>query len=370
MTTLDIFANNIINNPNNSISNLNLGENPNRWILIKGAKFFIVKKMNSIDSGKINDTINLKTNTSLYFDGNIVVIDNNNNTNIVEVLNPLTKNNTDNSIFNTVNLPINKKNFTNSSDAGYSPDKTFILSTNLKWILYSDLSLTQSYLLYNPMHRSNVKKYYDEQTNRLNNADGDINMKSLINKYCNANNVRQMSNGNIAVFSDRTCNCYSDLHNCTNSLFDFYLDDLTSNTIGWNCSCTSKVCSSTSNNVTNDDSFLSSFQQKVQRINNIPCNNDITVCQLAINAAAGNVNISNNSALTQKCGGYGLTPPPTTPPPTTQPPTTQPPSTQPPSTQQPTEMQQKSSIPIIVGSTVGGGLLLILLLIYFYQKMK
>ena len=81
MTSLDIFATNIIGN--NAVLDFTAGENGNRWIKISSpsnpnwfSNFFIVKKLSPIDSQSVSSAIDSTTGTSskLTFDNNVYAV--------------------------------------------------------------------------------------------------------------------------------------------------------------------------------------------------------------------------------------------------------------------------------------------------------
>ena len=367
MATLDIFATNIIAS-NNSVTNFSLGENPSRWLKIKSSNFFIVKKLALTDSTLISNILdNVNQGLTIIFDsnGNIGVLDKTTNqlTNTV-IMNPLVDNtNTDLPANSTVEM--NQKSFVNKSLKGYCANKNIIFSIpGLKWILYRDES-KQMYILYNPMHRTNVKNYYNSVSG-INQYGNDF-MRALISKYSSSLNVTPLSDSNRtpAVYADPTCNCFTSLRNCTNDFAGFYMTETDSNQVGWSCTCGSGgTCS---NDYTTEDSFLPDFKAKVQSSGNIKdCSPNITICN-AIFTAAGNVEFTNDSSFQQKCGQQPPNPPPNQPP---NPPPNQPPPPTEPQTEPPTQpSQSKSSTPIIVGASLGG-LALIIIFVIIYMKMK
>ena len=143
MTTLDIFAKNIMGN-SDSVTNLSLGENVNRWLQIKApsgsgsfANFFIVKKLTPTDSQSVSSAIDSTTasKSNLIFDnnGNIQA------SGSLRIQNPL------------ATKPVSivqedNKQFQDSNIRGYCESSNIIFSSNLKWILYRDES-KQMYIL-------------------------------------------------------------------------------------------------------------------------------------------------------------------------------------------------------------------------------
>lgn len=357
MATLDIFATNIIAS-NNSVINFSLGENPSRWLKIKSSNFFIVKKLALTDSTLISNILdNINQGLTIIFDsnGNIGVLDKTTNqlTNTV-IMNPLVDNtNTDLPANSTVEM--NQKSFVDNSLKGYCDDKNNIFSLpGLKWILHRDDS-KQMYILYNPMHRINVKNYYNSVSSI--NETGDPNMRNLIKAYSDSLNVTPLSDSNrtTAVYADPTCNCFTSVRNCTNDFAGFYISPNDTKQIGWSCTCGSGgTCSS--DYINDTESFLPDFKKKVQSVNNLPdCSPKLTICNSII-TAGGNVEFKNNSSFQQKCGQNQPPPPP-------------PPPTEPPTQPPPQPSQSKSSTPIIVGASLGG-LALIIIFVIIYMKMK
>ena len=379
MVNLDIFANNIIGG-SNSVSNLSQGENPSRWIKIKSSKFFVVKKLNSTQSTLLSSIIdnNIRGNTDqgiILFDpnGNIAVLNVTDNQVSNIIPNPLG----DQSNINDIGINVkNKKSFVDTNAAGYCNDVNNIFSLpGLKWILHRDSS-KEMYILYNPMHRKNVKDYYDSVKGI--NSLGDGQMSNLIQQYSNAFTVRPLSitNKETAVFSDPSCKCFSDQYNCVNDYAGFFMNGNDKNVVAWNCTCGAPGCKE--DLVDKTSSFLTSFVEKIQSSNNITnCGGKISICSMDIRAG-GNVNLSS-SQIDQSCGNQF---PKTTEAPPKQPPPKQPqtqapnqdPNEQDPNEQDPDQpkipiQQSKSNTPVIIGASLGG-LALIIILLIAYIKLK
>ena len=346
MATLDIFGTNIIAS-DNSVTDFSLGENGYRWIKIKSSNFFIVKKLSLTDSTLISNIIDgINRGLTIIFDsnGNIGVLNNTTNQLTNTVMNPIVDNTNTDLVANS-REERNQKSFVDNSLKGYCANKNIIFSIpGLKWILYRD-ETKQMYILYNPMHRTNVKNYYNLKADKS-NYTGDDKMRNLISQYSSSLNVTPLSDltRTPAVYADPSCNCFSSLRNCTNDFAGFYITGNDSNQIGWSCTCGSGgTCS---NDYTTEDSFLIDFKRNVQNSGNIKdCSPNITICN-AIFSAAGNVEFTNNATFQQKCGQQ----PPNQPP--NQPPT-----------------QSKSTTPIIVGASLGG-LALIIIFVIIYIKLK
>ena len=374
MTSLDIFANNIIGG-NNSVTNFS-GENANRWLQVKApsgsgsfANFFIVKKLSPADSqsvsSAIDSTIDIRSKLTFDNNGNIKAP--------VNIENPLT--------INSELSPVedDNKQFLDRNFPGYCLSRDIIFSKNLKWILYRDKKdANQMYILYNPMHRKNVQDYYNSISSK--NAYGDDGgfMLSLIQKYRNVFTITPLNNQTKtkAVFADPTVACY-DQHNCNNDYANFYINPDTSDKLEWSCACGgAKSCSYAKTN--NSDSFLNQFQPNL--IKNFQCPTQVSFCNMDFNAA-GNINakdsnIQQNCSIGQTTMNENQTKPPTQAPPTQAPqvqtrPPTQAPQTQAPTippTQAPSKVQALSK-PLIIGGGIGI-FVIIAIIIAFLMKKK
>jgi hypothetical protein len=343
MTTLDIFANNIIGG-SKAVQNLS-GENANRWIKIKSANFFIVNKLNQADSQSVSSTID--SNGKLTFDQN------GNIQSPVYVTNPLAPNMTD-------ALESDDKQFLKKDNPGYSKSRDIIFSSNLKWILYRDKSdANQMYILYNPMHRQNVKNYHAQKATG-GNAYGDNLMQKLIQQYRDTFTISSLNDGNksVAIFAEPTCACY-DLRNCTNDFAKFYVSQEASDKIGWSCACTSPSCTLFKQKGREmDDSFLQNFREFQKT--GVDCSTNLSICSVdfvaAGNITAKDVNIQQNCDLNKSTA-------PTDSPQTEAP--TEAPDLFP--TLAPTQPPSKLSAPLMIG---GGVALLVILAFIVFMVMK
>ena len=291
MTTLDIFANNIIGG-NNSVSDFS-GENANRWLQINApsgsgsfANFFIVKKLSPSDSQSVSSAIDSTSGirSKLTFD---------NNGNIkapVLVQNPLTTQ-------EISPVENDNKQFSEPNSPGYCASRDIIFSSNLKWILYRNKNdSNQMYILYNPMHRQNVKDYYNSvSANNPYGEDGGF-MQTLIQKYRNVFTITPLNEQTKtkAIFAEPSCACY-DQHNCNNDYANFYISPESSNQLGWSCACGgAKSCSYAKTN--NGDSFLNQFQNNVKPSQ---CPTQVSFCNIDF-TSAGNINAKDLN-IKQNC---------------------------------------------------------------------
>ena len=359
MATLDIFAKNIIGNSptvNRAVKDFT-GTNGDRWIKINSpsgsgdsANFFIVKKLSLVDSTSVSNAID--TNSSIIFDNNgYLQVPNT----AVNVSNPLVPNQTIDSINDE-----HKKQFRNPKSTGFSQSKNIIFSYNLKWILYRDVSdSNQIYILYNPMHRQNIKTYYD-------NMGYDGNIQNLIQQYTKTFTISPLNDeaNRMAVFAEPTCACYN-VDNCVNDSKGNYLSEPTRRLIRWNCACTGPACSY-SKSADIKSSFLPKF--RTDMLVGLGCDLNLSVCSIAINASkAGNINIEN-SKIQQECGINEVSAP--TYAPTTQPSTTQPSNTQPSDTP-PTEAPptpSKLSSPLVIGGGISVIVIIAIIVTIFTLK--
>ena len=363
MTTLDIFAKNIMGN-SDSVTNFSMGENSNRWLQIKApsgsgsfANFFIVKKLSPTDSQSVSSAIDSTTasKSNLIFDnnGNIQA------SGSLKIQNPLATKPV--SI-----LQADNKQFQDSNIKGYCESRDIIFSSNLKWILYRDKNdANQMYILYNPMHRQNVKDYYASiSANNLNGDDGGF-MRTLIEKYRNVFTIKALNDETKtqAKFAEPTCACY-DRDNCANDAAGFYLNPNARNITGPACACNSIACNYTQTQENKDktgESFLNLYLKKYMP-EKCPT---VSVCQMIFDAA-GNINVKDAN-IQQNCGASQInTQAPTQPP--TQAPTEAP--TQAP-TEAPTQAPSKLSKPLIIGGGIGIALIIaIIVSILIYQNDK
>ena len=376
MTTLDVFANNIIGN-SNSVTKFS-GENANRWIQIKApapsaafANFFIVKKLSAIDSQSVSSTID-STKPNLIFDNNGSIQA------PTMVQNPLST--------KPISLVEDDyKQFSNPNGDGYCVSRDIIFSSNLKWILYRDKKDTnQMYILYNPMHRKNVQDYYNSVSVKDPFGDDGGFMRTLIQKYRNTFTIIPLNTQTKtkAIFAEPTCDCYKK-HDCNNDYAKFYINPDTSDKLDWSCACGgAKSCSYVKDN--NPDSFLNQFQPNL--IKNFKCPTQVSFCNMDFNAA-GNINakdsnIQQNCSVGQTTMNENQTEAPTQPAPTTKSPTTQPPSksqttqspnTQPPSKSQTTQLPKAQSAlsPLVIGGGISAFVIIISIIAFLiYKKNK
>ena len=377
MTSLDIFANNIIGN-SNSVKNFS-GENANRWLKVKSpspdlnafSNFFIVKKLSAIDSQSVSSAIDTKT-PNLIFDNNGSIQA------PINIQNPLST--------KPISLvDSDTKQFSNPDGDGYCASRDIIFSSNLKWILYRDKKdANQMYILYNPMHRKNVQDYYNSVSAKDPFGDDGGFMRTLIQKYRNTFTITPLNTETKtkAVFAEPTCDCYKK-HDCNNDYAKFYINPDTSDKLDWSCACGgAKSCSYAKDN--NPDSFLNQFQPNL--IKKFNCPSQVSFCNMDFNAA-GNINakdsnIQQNCSVGQTTMNENQTEAPTQPPktqsPTTQSPTTQAPKTQSPTTQAPTtqapttQAPSKSNFilsnPLVLGGGIGLLIIIAIISLFIYKK--
>ena len=368
MATLDIFSNNIIGGLN-AISINRAGSNSSRWIKIKSSFFFIIKKLSASDAEIVSNVLD-STNGIIIFDenGNLEVQDNDNSV-LLSVPNPILSKPLN--IINSISVQ-NTKNFTSSSNPGYSASKNMICSVpGLKWILYRS-GPKFVYILYNPMHRKNVKDYYEKVKSK--GLYGDSSMRNLIQNYSNSLNIVPRSSSVVATYADPTCNCFNSLNDCVNEFTGQYTNDTDTNSIGWACSCSSAKCDPSNDLTDKDTSFLLPFKKNAQELNNISnCSPQLTICKMDINAG-GNVNFTDTK-LSQSCGKKPNDTPTQSPTQSSRQPAESPdqpaesPDQPSESPDQPPMAQSKSNLPIIIGSSIGV-LVLITILIIVYLKNK
>jgi hypothetical protein len=369
MATLDIFANNIIGG-NNSVSDsaINNGENPFRWVKIGPSKFFVVKRLTTIDSQTVCNALDAGITGTIIFDQNgNLQIRNSTNAVLLNIKNPIQENDID-TISNK-----NIKDFNNKSSLGYSASKKIILSSMFKWILHRDDS-GQVYILYNPMHTKNVKDYYDSKKSI--NSRGDNTMNNLMQQYAKALTVvaGSVASSTISVYADPLCSCFNNVRDCVDMAFTEkgYLKDYEVNTLGWACSCKATPCNSEL--VDKNESFLQSYKETLQKENNLSnCSPSVTMCSIALSTTTGNIN-ADNVKMQQDCksGSAPVAPPAGTGSGTGAQPVVDTPTTAPDAgsgSAPGVPVQTSKKLPIIIGSSVGG-LVLIIILVIIYMKMK
>lgn len=332
---MDLTLNAILNPDNitNDSVTINISRNfkiQNVWLkLNNSAKYLVLNKFDSSDSLKIYDGLNSNSN-NFYFDdyGNITV------KNIFTYTNIYVKNNNglglnpDSSNTQSLRTLYNiKHQFTHNQI--YIISTKAVINANLKYILYNnsqDSSNPQYYLLYNPVHRTIFKTYYNK--NNSNNdksgvVEGSVTFK-IINNYCNSlvltNNIQKK------YYIDPFCNLiaglpspyqysYSNL-NFTNIYLNNFLEPsqedlnmikpvLTYPTTFF-CHGILNIQNIQTKNYT--DSFILDLINNAITYNNddvqSTCNHSITLCTMINKAEGGNINIKN-SVLSNSCGGGG-----------------------------------------------------------------
>jgi hypothetical protein len=284
--------------------NLSNAKNAQRWIKVGSAYYFVIHTFSASDSASISSGMQ-NPSTFMFTDlGNISC-----NNGAFTFKNPLDRNsNTDFGVTSIADAA--------ASSNQYVYDSSHVITPNLLYILYKQQSTW--YLLYNPIHSSEFKKYYNYVVNVPNvilewgvtpvETDSYLNLQQVFQAHCDA---MQTTNANgTTTFLDPACNMIYSSQQCRNSSFfadnvtqypaaqvDRYMSPL--NAMGANdppnCVCIGAPHDYISANVQRPMSFIYDFLQMGT------CNSDLQMNVCNIITEGGNIDV-RGSQYDMQCG--------------------------------------------------------------------
>ncbi len=288
--------------------------------------FFVIKTFSYADSDTIVKAIANKIDRTVFFDqfGNLLIY-NSTLSKLIDFINVTAFGGT-NRNYDSPDGLIDLKNIPNSK---------LILSDQNTYIL-SLLIPSQVQILYNPIHRSSMKDFYNSLSSNLNgyntpNSSNTDDIQKLVDKYCEMMAVTKTENGD-RHYADSLCKCLgtdsskswlspsTSISDPVGECIDDSIGHITNSTIrdktGLNCVCIAPSC--TANRPTN--SFTNDFISKVK--NSLTCPDiNTTFCNTMVDAGIKYNNTTTK--LSQLCANNEnyitaiSTPAPTTPAPTT-----------------------------------------------------
>ena len=367
--------------------------------------FFVVKKFDIPTSKIIYDNIAKKG--KVYFDnnGNIDII----STDASGKLSPNGSTSLLSSVVNGTTYPYFKNPLTTSAfttKQSIFTDKSgnttslvrddLIFSPNKNWILYKEIENGNPvyFILYNPIHRSSFKNYYNDLYSKNKTTGGALNsdLNNLFNQYCEIcsknNDIKQPRD-----YADNTCKCLRIEDRIDNLVGGYVSDPTFRNFVKSAAACYAPECAEKLEVDNGSFMYLGSgingFKDKVVKdlLNgNCPDIKNV-LCQVKIQAG-DDVNLTN-TRITQECGEQETTKPPettttttikpadtttTTKPAdtttTTKPPSTTTTTTKPPSTTikpSPETPAPQDNTGMYVGIAVGAVVLVVAAVIIFYK---